>query len=513
MSSIVAQKPSVKKRRITPHWEIRPYGAVSERVMVRLASDGVGTARSPSAYVTFVAYPYAHTVDPNEGPVEGGTMVRAYGHHFKPYGEDVLMRCVFGSRKSKALIISDTELQCTSPPVDGAYSPTGYLANFDLETIPAQPMVKGTTPASNQQPMKQLTFYYRRFVPSISWVEPLSGPEFGKTLVSLRSDVPILNSQNIKCLFGNIPVPLFMVTQNEATCTSPAFNQPGVVEFTLSADGQNRVQIGPNGEPVRFTYYITPTGLCLQPLRNPDAVDHGQRKQISGESLQQKLAQRRAGSRQQQEQKQRDEERAERSTNSSRRRERNKKPKRHAQNAKASKRHRMALRCKKSFGKSRWKKKSGANSKGKGRSAKQVLPQKEGEAKGKQRQKQEQGKKREEKERREVEEKQKHERKRQKEENRLKTQQEQRAKLEAEMEEQCAQHKQQDWERSLTDNAQTCLQRWKFDLKNCEDEKVAEFLTRTVRQAQDYGKARPQVVAPEDVAGLIYQREGFGCRL
>ena len=60
-------------------------------VMVRLASDGVGTARSPSAYVTFatwlmtieneinrlselvtkVAYPYAHTVDPNEGPVEG----------------------------------------------------------------------------------------------------------------------------------------------------------------------------------------------------------------------------------------------------------------------------------------------------------------------------------------------------------------------------------------------------------------------------------------------------------
>eukprot|EP00438_Fugacium_kawagutii_P008751 Skav206794 [mRNA] locus=scaffold1990:90796:92914:- [translate_table: standard] len=71
--------------------------------------------------------------------------------------------------------------------------------------------------------MKQLTFYYRRFVPSISWVEPLSGPEFGNTLVSLRS----------------------------ATCTSPAFNQPGAVEFTLSADGQNRVQIGPNGEPVR----------------------------------------------------------------------------------------------------------------------------------------------------------------------------------------------------------------------------------------------------------------------
>eukprot|EP00434_Breviolum_minutum_P023704 symbB.v1.2.020908.t2/scaffold1784.1/size101483/4 len=249
----------------TPHWEIRPYGAVSERVMVRLSSDGVGAARSPSAYVNFVAYPYVHTVDPNEGPVEGGTIVRAYGHHFQPNGEDILLQCVFGSRKSKALVISDTELQCTSPPVDGAFSPTGHLASFDLETIPATPMVKGTTHASNQQPMKQLTFYYRRFVPSISLVEPLSGPEFGNTLVSLRSDVPILNSRNIKCLFGNIAVPLFMVTQNEATCTSPAFNEPSLVELTLSADGQNRVQIGPNGEAVRFKYYITPTVAKVTP--------------------------------------------------------------------------------------------------------------------------------------------------------------------------------------------------------------------------------------------------------
>ena len=43
------------------------------------------------------------------------------------------------------------------------------------------------------------------------------------------------------------------------------------------------------------------------------------------------------------------------------------------------------------------------------------------------------------------------------------------------MEEQCAQQKQQDWERNLTDNAQSCLRRWKFDLKDREGEKVAEF--------------------------------------
>ena len=37
------------------------------------------------------------------------------------------------------------QIQGTTPPVDGAFSPTGHLASFDLETIPATPMVKGTT--------------------------------------------------------------------------------------------------------------------------------------------------------------------------------------------------------------------------------------------------------------------------------------------------------------------------------------------------------------------------------
>ena len=59
--------------------------------------------------------------------------------------------------------------------------------------------------------------------------------------------MPILNSQNIVCLFGDIQVPLFMVTQNEAydtkdrghklgeaTCTSPPLNKPGVVEPPLA---------------------------------------------------------------------------------------------------------------------------------------------------------------------------------------------------------------------------------------------------------------------------------------
>ncbi|CAJ1350545.1 unnamed protein product [Effrenium voratum] len=177
----------------------------------------------------------------------------------------ILIQCIFGSKQSKALVVSDTELQCTSPPVDGAYRATGHLSSFNLETIPAPPAVKSTTSASNQRPMKQLTFYYRRFIPSISWVEPLSGPEFGNTLVSLRSDAPLLNSKNIKCVFGNIQVALFMVTQNEATCTSPPLNRPGMVELTLTADGQNRVQIGANGDAVRFTYYITPTVAKVTP--------------------------------------------------------------------------------------------------------------------------------------------------------------------------------------------------------------------------------------------------------
>ena len=78
---------------VTPHWEIRPWHAVSERVLVRLSAEGSGAAHASAAYVTFVAWPQAQRLEPNEGPVEGGTSVRVHGRHFRPNGEAGGMAC------------------------------------------------------------------------------------------------------------------------------------------------------------------------------------------------------------------------------------------------------------------------------------------------------------------------------------------------------------------------------------------------------------------------------------
>ncbi|CAE8613253.1 unnamed protein product [Polarella glacialis] len=248
-----------------PHWEISPEGAAAERVLVRLAADGVGNARESTAYVTYFAHPEALIVEPNEGPVSGGTRVQVKGQNFRPDGMDLTIECVFGSKRSAALVINDTDLLCTSPALESLLVPTGYLSSFDLELLPKPPKLATSTPAATASPKKQMTFYYRRFLASISQAEPLSGPELGGTLVSLRLDHPFLNSQLLRCVFGNIPVPLFMVSANEATCVSPAMYKPGFVELTLTLDMQNRVQIGPMGSPMLFHYYLTPTVAKVTP--------------------------------------------------------------------------------------------------------------------------------------------------------------------------------------------------------------------------------------------------------
>lgn len=87
MSFLSCSRSSFLSRGVTPHWEIRPLGAVSETVLLRLGSDGIGTAHKSAAQVTFVAFPAPERVEPNEGPVEGGTTVRVHGRHFRPNGE------------------------------------------------------------------------------------------------------------------------------------------------------------------------------------------------------------------------------------------------------------------------------------------------------------------------------------------------------------------------------------------------------------------------------------------
>jgi hypothetical protein len=64
-------------------------------------------------------------------------------------------------------------------------------------------LTRTTSPIETPGPKRQVTFYYRRFIASFAAIEPLSGPEFGGTTVSLRADYPFLNSMLVRCVFGN----------------------------------------------------------------------------------------------------------------------------------------------------------------------------------------------------------------------------------------------------------------------------------------------------------------------
>eukprot|EP00929_Paragymnodinium_shiwhaense_P068504 TRINITY_DN34467_c0_g1_i2.p1 TRINITY_DN34467_c0_g1~~TRINITY_DN34467_c0_g1_i2.p1 ORF type:complete len:2673 (-),score=484.12 TRINITY_DN34467_c0_g1_i2:4120-11166(-) len=256
-----------------PSWMIKPVGESMQKVLVRLSVDGIADALFSQAYVTFVAPPEVEQLTPNEGPVEGGTQLRIYGKYFQPTppeGVDPLpvevpLRCIFGTRESHALVLSDTELVCTAPATEAVYFETGYLAPFLIQTVPSYPEPVHNPPMASPGPLLQLTYYYRRFIASFSYIAPRSGPEFGMTLVTLRSDYPLLNSRLIKCVFEEIPVEMHRVSAYEATCLSPPYSNNTVVPLRLTTDGQNRVEIGPGGTPIFFEYYMTPTVVSATP--------------------------------------------------------------------------------------------------------------------------------------------------------------------------------------------------------------------------------------------------------
>jgi len=172
-----------------------PHGAANETVLVRVSTGGVVNALPSTTSVTFLALPEVDLVSPPEGPVEGGTQVQVSGRHFHmqaPEGKSqkmsaIPMQCVFGTKESRALVLSDKEIFCTAPAADRTYFSSGHLAAFSVRPLPRHPAPSQEATVATPGPKLQTTFFYRKFEARFASVEPLSGPEFGGTLVSFRS--------------------------------------------------------------------------------------------------------------------------------------------------------------------------------------------------------------------------------------------------------------------------------------------------------------------------------------
>jgi hypothetical protein len=101
----------------------------------------------------------------------------------------------------------------------------------------------------------------------ITDVWPDSGPEFGNTVVQLKSaDFPFINSKYLECAFGHLRVPLNIENEKIATCVSPPIGG----ETGLQPPRNVELKILFAGTPLQnctvdFFYYLTPSVSKVTP--------------------------------------------------------------------------------------------------------------------------------------------------------------------------------------------------------------------------------------------------------
>lgn len=163
------------------------------------------------------------SLSPSRGQSQGGTKVAVTGLGFKKW-QKVGLRCQFGPNfPVYASIVSDTELQCSSPAnTNDVYSPNQtFVMVTDGETFYSNPIA---------------------FTFESPWVAtsliPASGPSTGWTRVRVTGeDFPYV--ANMVCLFGNASsVPARFISASEIECQAPPVRAPGPVELRLTTNKQ-----------------------------------------------------------------------------------------------------------------------------------------------------------------------------------------------------------------------------------------------------------------------------------
>eukprot|EP00940_MAST-03C_sp_MAST-3C-sp2_P001609 g1609.t1 len=138
---------------------------------------------------------------PSMGPTIGGVRVRVTGEKFVNSTWGPI--CRFGSTTVSALLLSDSELLCTTPE-----HPPGYFA-FELSN-------------NNQDftAFKMPYHFYENMV--MERIEPVSGPaRYAGTAVHVYGR-NFINSTQLMCRFGPQLVPGQFVASNEIICSTPS---------------------------------------------------------------------------------------------------------------------------------------------------------------------------------------------------------------------------------------------------------------------------------------------------
>ena len=181
------------------------------RATVHVTVNGVDVAVEGARF-EYIEDAVINSIKPASGPVDGGTWVNLMGTGMVNGNSS---RCRFGkSDPGSVYWISQTEIQCISPPARGIGIVNVTLADYPLIAVEYS--------------------YYEH--PVISSIQPPFGVSSGGTLVTLNGS-GFLSSQDIVCRFGSIDVSAYFITEEQISFLSPSGNAGSSHSVSLSLNG------------------------------------------------------------------------------------------------------------------------------------------------------------------------------------------------------------------------------------------------------------------------------------
>lgn len=227
-------------------------GPVDVRVVNPDGKDGIGSG----AFTYIEKPPVAISINPNSGPVTGGTVVTITGEEFRS-GAVV---SIGGASCGSLTVVSASEIQCTTS-AHIAQTVDVVITNDDGQTAT---LIQSYT--------------YVELPPEFELIQPNSGSENGGTLVTI-SGQNLLNGVSVS-IGGQSCTGLVFVSSSEVQCRTAA-HAPAVVDVVITnPDGQSVTAVGaytylneapvitkviPNEGPVAGGILITVQGQNFDP--------------------------------------------------------------------------------------------------------------------------------------------------------------------------------------------------------------------------------------------------------
>ncbi|GMF36546.1 unnamed protein product [Phytophthora fragariaefolia] len=233
------------------------YGIAGAKVTVEMSSNGQDYSNSGVVY-HYTPTPVVYSLQPNHGPLEGGTEVVVTGINFINSSS---LRCKFGERVSvAATFLNTTQFTCVSP--------SGFDEG-DVYVEVANHGLFGDSVFTNDKKI----FTYDSSMVTASVFPPL-GPTTGNFTVRITGG-PFRKTDAVRCKFAEIVVVGTWTSYDEILCTGPP-HTPGVFTLEVTRNAQDYTDTH-----IPFLYYAEQGIRSISPTFGP-AYAAGTRIDVEG---------------------------------------------------------------------------------------------------------------------------------------------------------------------------------------------------------------------------------------